>query len=149
MKGSRRVLLEAYETVLKRITVANGFNTDAGDSVTIEPMPEQEADADAYVAAVWMRQERASDTALQRTHRLTTVHVYAKVPAELEDAQEQLDLLVDDIEAAFQRQQGLFPTGFEFPRYQFAEPLAGQITAGWVGAQVVFTSHIPIRRPAA
>ena len=149
MSGARSQLLGAVETGLKRIQKANGFHTDAGLAVTLEPTPEKEDEAEQFVTAVWTSQARASDVALLRTHRLTTFRVVAKVPADMDDAQEHLDELLDDIERAMEAQQTLYPKGYEFPRYQGAESLAGQIAAGWVGVAVTYTSHIPIRRPAA
>lgn len=145
----RETLIDSCGQVLARIKTVDGFLTDAGLQFTEEPAPVVGDEAGEFITVVWDKQERATDPALLRTHRLTTVRVIAKVKASLTNAQERLDALVTDIEAAFEKQQFRFPVGYQFPQYQSAEPLAASITAGWVGAAVTYTSHIPIRRPAA
>lgn len=147
MASPRRVLLDAFVACLGRIQVADGYNTDAGSAVTLEPAPMLASDS-AFITPVWARQQRASDPALVRTHRLTTVDVMAKVPAQLANAQEVLDAIVADIERAMDEQQFRFPHRYEFPKYQSAEPLAASVTAGWIGAVVTYTSHIPIKPTA-
>lgn len=146
----REDLLDAFATILAGITQANGYLTDAGLAFSREPTPMLAESADAFVTAVWSRQQRATEPALERTHRLTTVQVIAKVPALLDDAQERLDAITTDIEVAMDKRQKAFPSGYEYPKYQTAEPLVPQIhTAGWIGVSITYTSHIPIRRPAA
>ena len=147
MASPRTVLLEAFRDCLARIQVAAGYNTNAGSAVTLEPAPHLHSEA-AFIAPVWARQQRATQAAIERTHRLTTVDVVAKVPAALANAQEVLDAIVADIEQAMDEQQFRFPHRYEFPKYQSAEPLAANVTAGWIGAVVTYTSHIPIKPTA-
>lgn len=144
MASPRTVLLEAVRDCLARIQVADGYNTDAGSAMTLEPAPQLASDA-AFITVVWSRQQRATDAAVVRTHRLTTIDVVAKVPAQLGDAQEILDAIVADIEQAMADQQYRYPVGYEFPKYQSAEPLAANVTAGWIGTVVTYSSHIPIK----
>lgn len=144
MPSPRATLLAAVAACLQRIAVVDGYNTDAGQAVTLEPGPKLGDDA-AFIAPVWSRQQRATQAAVERTHRLTTIDIVAKVPAHLEQAQEVLDAIVADIEAAMADQQFRYPHSYEFPKYQAAEPLAAQVTAGWIGAVVTYTSHIPIK----
>ena len=146
----REDLLNAIAGLLGEIQQANGYLTDAGQAVTREPTPVLAETADEFVTVVWSRQQRATEPALVRTHRLTTVQVIAKVPASLTDAQARLDAITTDIEVAMDRRQTAFPTGYQYPQYQAAEPLVPQPhTAGWIGVSMTYTSHIPIRRPAA
>lgn len=146
----REDLLDAFATILGGITQVNGYLTDAGLAFSREPTPMLAENAGAFVTAVWIRQQRATVPALVRTHRLTTVQVIAKVPALLDDAQDRLDAITTDIEAAMEKQYQWFPKGHQYPQYQTAEPLVPQIhTAGWIGVSITYTSHIPIRRPAA
>ena len=146
----REDLLTALAAVLAGITQAAGYLTDAGLAVTREPTPMLAETAAEFVTVVWSRQQRATEPALVRTHRLTTVQVIAKVPAALDDAQARLDAITTDIEAALDKKQFAFPAGYQYPQYQAAEPLVPQIhTAGWIGVSITYTSHIPIRRPAA
>lgn len=138
-------LLEAVQTCLQRISQANGYATDAGALVTLEPAPVVAEDGNEFVAVVWNRQARASDPALTRTHRLTELQIIAKVPATLQDAQARVDAISDDIERAMAERYADFPQRIQFPVYQSAEPFSGPITASWVGVTFTFTSHIPIK----
>jgi len=150
MSSSRSALLSKIETSLKRITKANGYHTNAGLAVTLEPAPAIAEAKNEFIAVVWAKQDRATDQALVRTHRLTTVQIVAKVDAGLTEAQSRLDEITEDIETAMADQQFRYPVGFQFPQYQSAEPLVPQqITTGWIGVSIAYTSHIPIRRPAA
>lgn len=146
----RMVLLSSVEAALKRITTANGYATDAGLRITREPAPALADDDAEFIAVLWSRQERASEPALLRTHRQTSFSVIARISARMTEVQSRLDALTGDIEAALADQQFRYPAGYEFPRYQFAEPLLPkQVADGWVGVSVSYTSHIPIRRTAA
>lgn len=146
MASPRHVLLEGVRDCLAQIRVAHGYLTDAGAAVTLEPAPVASPESsDAFVSPVWVRQQRATDPAKVRSHRLTTVQVVAKLPATLTDAQERLDAMVTDIERAMSGQLFRFPTSFENPQYQQAEPLAAAVAAGWVGVALTYTSHIPIQ----
>lgn len=146
----REDLLEAVAGILGDILQANGYLTDAGQAVTREPTPVLAETAGELIAVVWSQQQRATEAALVRTHRLTSVQIIAKVPAGLADAQTRLDAITTDIETAMDRRQTAFPAGYQYPQYQQAEPLVPQPhTAGWIGVSITYTSHIPIRRPAA
>lgn len=138
-------LLEAVQTCLQRISQANGYATDAGALVTLEPAPVVAEDGNEFVAVVWNRQTRASDPALIRMYRLTELQIIAKVPATLQDAQARVDAIADDIERAMAERYADFPQRIQFPQYQSAEPFSGPITASWVGVTFTYTSHIPIK----
>lgn len=146
----REDLLDAFAALLANITQANGYLTDAGAAFSREPTPLLAETSAEFITVVWSKQARATEPALARTHRLTTVQVIAKVPAALDAAQERLDAITTDIEAAMDSRQTAFPAGHQYPQYQAAEPLVPQPhTAGWIGVSITYTSHIPIRRPAA
>ena len=146
----REVLLDAFASILEQIRQANGYLTDAGLAFSREPTPVLAETAAEFVTVVWTRQERAKEPSQVRASRLTTVQVIAKVPAERDDAQARLDAITTDIEVAMDRRQAAFPVGYQYPRYQAAEPLVPQHpNAGWIGVSITYTSHIPIRRPAA
>lgn len=145
MSSPRTVLLEAVRDCLVRIRTVDGYSTDAGLDVTLEPAPAVAEDKNAFVTALWERQERPADPGLARAKRLTTFRVLAKVPADMDEAQGKLDLIVDDIERAMADQQFRYPVGYGFPTYVSAEPLAAEVTAGWVGVVITYTSHVPIR----
>ena len=144
MPSPRAIDLGHVADCLRRIRKADGYSTDAGLLVTLEPAPKLAEDDAPFVTVVWSRQTRPTDPALARVKRLTNVDIVAKVPAHYDEAQEQLDLIVQDIEDALRAQQYRFPTGYEFPQYQSAVPLIADPAAGWVGAVVSVTGHIPI-----
>ena len=128
---------------LRRIAKANGYQTDAGLAVTLEPGHIDDS-AGAFIAVVIAAQARASDAAVRDTHRLTTVGVVAKVPAQQGNAQAALDAIVDDVERCMRDQQSRFPTGIAFPRYLDMQPIKPEAGMGWIGAVVQYQTHIPI-----
>lgn len=140
----RKIYLGHIADCLRRIKKADGYNTNAGDLVTLEPAPKLDSDA-GFIAVVWSRQQRATQSAVVRVARSTTVDIVAKLPAKFATAQDTLDLIVSDIEQALVGQQTRFPTGYQYPEYQSAEPLAAAAADGWVGAVVTVAGHIPIR----
>lgn len=143
MSSPREQLRAAIADCLRRITVAGGYSTDAGLSVTLEPGPVDE-EAEAVIAVVVAAQARATEPALLRTHRLTTLGVVAKVPTAQATAQARLDALVDDIERCLLDQQYRFPPGIAFPRYVDMQPIKPEPGMGWIGAVVQYQTHIPI-----
>lgn len=140
----RKVYLGHIAECLKQIRKSDGYNTNAGATVTLEPGPKLADDA-AFVTVVWSRQARATEPAVVRVARATTVDIVAKVPAKFTTAQEMLDAIVSDIELALDKQQYRFPVGYQSPQYQSAEPLAAAAADGWVGVVVTVAGHIPIR----
>lgn len=145
MASPRKILLEAVRDCLLRIKTVDGYQTDAGNAVTLEPAPVLAEDDKAFISPIWARQAAPTEPAVLRTHRLTTIQVLAKLPARVTEAQAKLDAMVGDIEQAMADQQFRYPHGYTFPKYQSAEPLAAEIAAGWVGVVITYTSAIPIR----
>ena len=145
MSSPRTTWLGAIAACLQRITKAGGYNTDAGAMVTLEPHPVLGESTTAQVGVIWVRQERPQQDAARRTHRLTTARIVAYLPATYSARQEALDDIVADIEAALADQQFRFPPGYEFPKYQSAEPMVSAPADGWVAAVITVTGHIPIR----
>ena len=142
-KTPRKQLLEAFRDNLERITTAADYRTNIGAVVTLEPGqldPEQVSDG---LALYIDKQERATDAAVLRTHRLTTVAMVVKRNAE-GTAEETLDDALDDIERALLNRQPTWPFGFGQPQFQSMEPLRAPAGADWVGAILRYTSHIPI-----
>jgi hypothetical protein len=142
MDSPRQQLRAAIAACVQRITKANGFSTDVGLAFTLEP-GQVDADNAAVLTVLVTKQQRASQAALVRTHRLTTVVVVVKVPAALDEAQAALDAAISDVEEAMSDQQGRYPVGIEFPQYLSMEPVKPDAGAGWVGAVVSYQSHIP------
>lgn len=140
------MLIAATVACLREILQAAGYRTDAGNDVTDEPAPAAASEQpDPFLSAVWIRQERATDPAAVRTHRLTTFRVIGKLPADMDNAQERVDALTSDVERALDGRPQRWPPGFSNPTYVSAEPLAAQPEAGYVGVAITYTSHIPIK----
>lgn len=138
----RRQLLDAFAFNLQRIRIVDGFCTDVGAVVTLEPGQLDPECVQDGLAIFIERQERATDAAVARTHRLTTVGVIVKCVGA--DAEAALDVVVDDIERALIGRQPTWPAGFGQPVYQSMEPLRAPAGAGWVGALLRYATHIPI-----
>lgn len=143
MASPRETLRVAVGACLQRISLADGYQTDAGATFTLEPGQVDE-DATAVLTVLVAKQERASDAALIRTHRLTTLVIVIKVPAPLDTAQARLDAAVADIERAMADQQFRYPPGVQFPQYVSMEPVKPEAGMSWVGALLTYQSHIPI-----
>lgn len=141
-------LLQCFQTCLARIQSADGYFTDAGDHVALEPQQAPEDGAPLLVPMIESR-ARASNDAVVRTHRLVTVVVIAKVGDARDDAQQRLQELLDDVEQAMDGAQALFPRGYEFPKFVDTQPITPPDGMTWTGALVRYTSHIPKRPPAA
>ncbi|WP_282266498.1 hypothetical protein [Stenotrophomonas sp. PS02298] len=138
----RRKLLDAFVFNLQRINGVEPYRTAVGAVATLEPGqldPEQVVDG---LAVYIDKQERASDPALQRTHRLTTVAIVVKRRGD-EVAEESLDAVLDDIERAMDGRQPSWPSSFGQPAYQSMEPLRAPAGADWIGALIRYTSNIP------
>ena len=141
----RRRLLEAFGTCLQVISIMADFRTDAGKDWTLEPRPGDQTSTGVLTALI-EKQERASDKALVNTHRLTTVSVVAKLPADSNQLQSRLDEIASDIEEAMSGQYRRFPPGLQSPVYLGMEPLMPEKAgAGWVGIAVTYQSHIHIK----
>lgn len=138
--------LAAFETVLERITVANGFQTDAGQYVTREPaqIPSTEP---ALIAIALDSIGRATEPALLRTHRLATVLVVGKVPTAQDNAQIQLHRVIEDVERAFARRQADFPIGIQFPDFIEARPVPPAEGMTWIGVEMRYATHVPKPTP--
>ncbi|UXA48529.1 hypothetical protein M0D44_20005 [Xanthomonas prunicola] len=143
MASPRETLRVAVGACLQRISVDAGYQTDAGGTFTLEPGQVDE-DTNAVLTVLVAKQERASDAALVRTHRLTTLVIVIKVPAPLDTAQARLDAAVADVERAMADQQFRYPQGIQCPQYVSMEPVKPEAGMSWVGALLTYQSHIPI-----
>ena len=138
----RRKLLDAFVLNLQRINGAEPFRTAVGAVATMEPGQLDPERVEDGLAVYIDKQERASDPALQRTHRLTTVAIVVKRQGG-EAAEESLDAVLEDIERAMDGRQPTWPAGIGQPVYQSMEPLRAPAGADWIGALVRYTSNIP------
>ena len=141
----RKQLLQAMGKTLQLISTDNGYLTDAGAGWTLEPAPGDQ-DTLAVLTAVIEKQQRAETPSKVNTHRLTTLSVIAKVPADTDGYQRKLDDLITDVEAAMDSRETArnFPDGIQVPVYVGMEPLMPEkASAGWVGVLITYQTHIP------
>ena len=94
MASPRATYLDCVAQCMRQILQSGGYNTNAGLSVTLEPTPKLAESDEPFIAVVWSRQARATEAAVVRTSRATTIDIIARVPATLTDARERLDLIV-------------------------------------------------------
>lgn len=134
-------LLQAFEDCLERITVANGYHTNAGETVKLEPGQIRD-DASEFVSVVFTGGKRPTDPALARTGREIAIAVVAKVPVTQADSELQLHRILEDVDRAMLNQQSRFPAGVDFPRYFATERIAPPEAVKWNGAIVYFVSNL-------
>ncbi|WP_313644469.1 hypothetical protein [Stenotrophomonas sp.] len=139
---ARRQLLDAFVLNLQRINGAPAYRTTVGSVATLEPGQLDPERVEDGLAVYVEKQERATDPAVMRTHRLTTVAVVVKRKGGAA-AEAALDAVIDDIERAVEDRQQTWPVGFSKPEYQSMEPLRAPAGADWIGALLRYTTHIP------
>jgi len=139
----RRKLLDAFVLNLKRIDGTGPYRTTVGTVATLEPGQLDPDRVEDGLAVYIDKQERASDPALQRTHRLTTVGIVVKRKGG-KAAEGSLDAVLDDIERAMDGRQPSWPAGFGQPVYQSMEPRRAPAGADWIGAVIYYTTSIPV-----
>jgi hypothetical protein len=136
-------LLEDFKACLEAIRIADGFHTDAGDFVTLEPGQIPEAQG-ALIAIALDGLATAVPPAPPRTHRQVTVLVVGKVSTAADNAQLRLHQLIADIERALTGQQRQFGAGRAFPTFVSATPLPPDKGIDWIGVEVRYTTHVQI-----
>lgn len=137
-------LLKAVETCLQAITKANGYDTDAGQHVTLEPgqLPDT---VPLAVAVAIQRIGVPTDAAVSRTHNLVELAVIIKVPATATTAQVVLHRAISDVRRAMANRQTQFLPGLQHPVFDGAEVIPPADGMSFVGAAVRFRSHVPVQ----
>lgn len=138
----RKKLLAAINAQLRLIATAAGYNTNLGAALLEEPRQliadEDAAGLVAYIAG----QAAATDPAVARTHRLTTVEILGRGSSNTEA---MIDAITGDVEQAMDAPPVAWPHGFTRPVFVNSEPLRSPAGANWAGVVLRFTSHIPKR----
>lgn len=140
-------LLNGIKTALARISTANGFHTDAGAAVTLEPA--QVPATAGVVLAVALDAITQSDQAAFRagqTGFAVTVVIVAKVDTALDDAQIRLHEIIEDVQAALGDARKDFGAQIRFPVFTEARPIVPEAGLNWIGAEIRYQSHI-VRLP--
>jgi len=140
----RQRMCKAITERLCKIRITDGFHTDAGLDVVLEPLPALAEDGRTFIVVVWSQQTRPTDPAIMRTHRLTAFEVIARVPAAQGEAQQQLDAITADIERAMAAPLPSWPSGHTAPQYHEAKPMPTEFGSGYTGVGITYHSHIPI-----
>lgn len=139
-------LLLAMQVALQRISRANGYYTDAGLHVTLEPR-QLLADDEAVALALAMgAAQRSDDQSAVRGSKVVNIVVFAKVAADADGSQLLLHQLLDDIDRAFEDHAVKMPEQTSYPQFSQFIPIPAADGLNWVGAEVHFTSSY-LRRP--
>ncbi len=133
-------LLEAVRTCLTRITPGNGYRTNAGATVELEPGQVRD-DQDEFLAVVLEGMSAPLNPALRAIGRAVTVAIIAKVPSDRDNAQLRLHEIIEDVERAMQDQQSRFPQGTDFPKFASVERIPQADGLKWVGAVIRYTAN--------
>lgn len=134
-------LLGDVEACLQRITVANGFRTDAGLAVTREPsrVPESES---AVIGLALGRLEPPDQPGLARTHRKASIAIVGKIAVDSTNDQARLHDLLDDITRAIDGQAARFGAGRALPTFVSASPIEPEPGVKWLGLTVIYSAHV-------
>lgn len=135
--------LEDFKACLEEIQIANGFFTDAGLYVTLEPSQIPEAQG-ALIALALDSLSPSVPPAPPRTHRQATVLLVGKVGTGVDNAQLSLHRLIADIERALTGQQRRFGAGRAFPTFVSATPIPPDKGINWIGVELRYTTHVLI-----
>jgi hypothetical protein len=137
-------LVNGFKTCLQVISVAAGYNTNAGTYVTLEPsqIPDTQP---ALIAVALELVTRPEDPAFRQIGRLVHVLVVGKVPVSQTNAQMTLHQLMDDIERALTDRRDAFPDFTSFPRFVESRVIPPHEGITWIGAEMRYAAHVRLR----
>jgi hypothetical protein len=143
--------LQLVATALEHIRVANGYNTDLGAHVTLEPEQQQDDDG-SRIVVLQTGFARSADPAMRNGGRRIDFNVIAQHPRSLNDAQLRLHRAQDDIERCLLNTD-LLRTVFQagsvdrpFPKFE-ESVMASQVEGmAWVGVAVRYSANLRITR---
>lgn len=138
------------KTVLEEIRTANGYNTDMGASVSLEP-DQQLGDEGQRLVVLQTSYGPPENQGLRQNVRVIGFHVIAQVPRQLSDGQLRLHRAQDDVDRCLSNQE-LLRTKFQlggtdrpFPRLDDSA-MASQVEGvDWVGVALRYTAQLRIR----
>lgn len=139
-------LLEAVRACVRQIRRTDGYHTNAGAAVTLEPGQAQDtSDADRpdyLVDVIWLGSAPADDRALKDRAETMVVGVAVKMPADSNKEALRVHEIVADVRRAMSDQQARFPLGTDFPKYAGTELITPTQGLAWVGAVVRYTANV-------
>ena len=138
-------LMLACQTCFQSISVANGYYTNAGSAVSLEP-GQIAQDADMAIAVVLDSLPLATSDAgrVNQAFYDAGILVFAKVSVQQADAQIRLHELIADVRKALLGKQSLFPAGIQYPRFVEARPIPPAEGMLWVGWEIRFTAQVSV-----
>jgi hypothetical protein len=136
-------LILAAQTCLQRISTANGFFTNAGAAVSIEPA---QIPADAALALALVLESLAAGNdpggRIRQGSYTADLLVVIKVSTTQTDAQQRMHEVIDDVLRAFIGQEATFPNGITLPKFIESRPIPPAEGLLWVGAELRFSAQI-------
>ena len=139
-------LLQGVQACLEQIKVADGYMTDAGDHVTLEPAQEPD-EGSSVVAVVLEALQRPTNPAMRQIGRAVTVLILAKVSTAADNAQLMLHSILDDVDKAISAKTVKFPPQITYPIFADARAVPVADGLNWVGVEIRYQSNvIPLTR---
>ena len=141
-------MMLAWKQLLSTIRTSNGYRTDAGQYVTLEPSQIPDGSAPVVLAAVMdmvqLPQQNASNAPLDA--RAAPVAIIAKVYTgdDMNSAQELLHSVLDDVEMVVlnnRRSGNPFPSQVTYPRFAQFQLIPAADGPNWVGAELRYLSN--------
>lgn len=138
-------VLESVKTRLASITLGNGYRTNAGLTVTLEPEQIPEGADDSVLAVVLDSLQKPEDPALRRIGRSAVIAIYAKLACEMDDRQRRLHDILADIDQAMANGHKDFAVGTAFPQFLDAQAIPAAEGMKWTGAVVRYSTAVRLR----
>jgi hypothetical protein len=139
MTGRRLLILKAISLRLQDITVANGYNTDAGKLVLLGHSGAKLGPNDPDVAVAIVPGAEEVIHQMENVEALLPIGIHALAKADLQDPGMSIEELVDDIQQAIEledrRLGGLITVDL---KYQTTESLEREEGSTTVGASVEY-----------
>lgn len=133
MSVRRQLVLEEFKDRLARVTVANGFQSDAGETLFVGETPDLGEDDPPAAIAILVGDEEPVYQGVQLHIRLP-YEIQAHVKANLEQPWETVEQIIADIKKAVELEDrkfgGLIPRQIERGTVRGLPREAGQTTVG-------------------
>ncbi len=141
--------LQRVQQMLARISVANGFHTNIGANITLEPA-QMEFDGPHRICVVLDTYRAPEDPGLRNVGRQLVVAVIGQVRAGLDDTQFTMNQVMADIDMAMEDmdQWRAVSTGLDaaMPRFIEATVIPPAEGLDWTGAAARYACAMQFRR---
>jgi hypothetical protein len=143
--------LQLVADVLADIRISNGYLTDLGTNVSLEPKA-QLADEEQRLAVVQAAYAPSQQAGFGRSHRAFGLQVVAQVHRGASDAQQRLHDAQADIDACLTNTELLRTTfqfgaasGKPFPQFESSTIATDVQGVDWVGVALLYTATLRVR----